>query len=373
MGSDGGEHGAALPSSGKPVTRIVLGVEQLRQPIPGGIGTYVRGLIQGLESRSDPALSIERFASKGPNPDPLEPGIFPLVTSALSHRLQVRAWTWGIGTLPKGAQIAHLCSLAAPLGASIPTTAMVHDVSWRKFPELTTKRGRRWHEHQLRRLLASSATLIVPSRRVGDDLVADGVSAGRITIIGEGADHLADPDRDAARILLTKYGVEGPYIVCVATLEPRKNLARLVEAHAKAKARGLDLPLVIVGPHGWGSPRVSDGAVVIEGHVSEAVLAGLYAEATLLAYVPVEEGFGLPPLEAMWQATPVLASTSTPSVEGAEGVIRVDPFDVDAIARGLGDGVDQAASLAPAAHRAAQNHTWRNVAELHVATWMSLS
>ena len=351
--------------------RVIIGVEQLRQRIPGGIGTYTRGLLTGLAALRDPDFSFVRFASKGSRPDSLAEGDFPLVTSSLSHRLQIRAWTWGLGSFPDDGDIAHLCSFAAPMGSKMPSTAMVHDVSWRRFPELTTARGRRWHERQLKRLLESSATLLVPSTRVRDDLTDGGVSAHRITVIGEGADHLPAPDRDAARTLLAQHGISAAFIICVATLEPRKNLVRLIEAHAMAQAQGLATPLVIVGPRGWGADLARENTVVIEGHVSPDVLAGLYAEAALLAYVPVEEGFGLPPLEALWLGTPVLASTATPSVEGSKSVIVVDPLDIDAIARGLSDGIEQAAELAAGAHQAVQARTWRRVAEHHTAIWRS--
>ncbi len=351
---------------------VALGIEQLRQPIPGGIGTYVRGLVSGLEQTHDPELAFLRFASRGPQRDPLAAGTFPLSTTSFHHRVQVALWSRGIGGAPRGSDVVHLCSLAGPMKTTLPMTAMVHDVSWRKFPELTTARGRRWHEHQLATLLATTATLIVPSQRVRSDLLAGGVGACRICVIGEGADHLPEPNGQAARDLLTHHGVDGPFVLCVATLEPRKNLDRLVAAHQQASRRGLAVPLVIVGPRGWGMGLSEHNAVVIEGHVTPEVLAGLYAEARALAYVPLEEGFGLPPLEAMWQGTPVLSSTATPSTEQANGVIRVDPLSLDDIADGLLGIVEAAEDLADAARNFARQHTWRGVAEQHEALWRTL-
>lgn len=351
------------------MTRVALCVEQLRQRIPGGIGTYIRGLVMGLDALGEPHLALECFASKGTLPDALDDLPFPLTTSALGHRAQLIAWNRGIGGAPRDADLVHLCSLAGPVKTKSLTTAMIHDVSWRKFPELTTPRGRRWHERQLTTLLNTAATLIVPSERVRDDLVANGVTSSRIAVIGEGADHLPDPDHQEAERLLRAHHIEDEFILCVATLEPRKNLDRLVKAHALATTQGLTLPLVIIGPQGWG-PEVRQGsALVIEGYVSPSILAGLYAAATAMAYVPIEEGFGLPPLEALWQGTPVLASTATPSVQDAKGVIVVDPFDTDAIALGLHRVTEHASERGVQGKEFAQDKTWKAVAQRHVDRW----
>ena len=129
----------------------------------------------------------------------------------------------------------------------------VHDVAWRRHPEATTRRGARWHEAALRRATRSGAALVVPSRLVAADLVAAGVAENRITVVPSGADHLPAPDAAATDALLQRMGVSGPFLLTVSTLEPRKNVDRLVRAFGRVRdSLPGPWPLVIVGPTGWG-------------------------------------------------------------------------------------------------------------------------
>ncbi len=130
----------------------------------------------------------------------------------------------------------------------------------------------------------------------------------------------------------------------VGTLEPRKNLRRLVAAMAVLTENGVGVPLVVAGAGEWGAvrseidgdPRTSAVDIRFLGAVSDADLRGLYASAQVFAYPSEREGFGLPVAEAMAQGTAVVTSrgTSTEEVAGGAAVL-VDPFDVDDIARGI--------------------------------------
>ena len=156
----------------------------------------------------------------------------------------------------------------------------VHDLAWRRHPEATTSRGARWHEAALTRARKSAARIVVPSRLVASDLAASGFEDGRITVVPSGADHLPAPDRAGADSLLARLGIRGPYLLTVGTLEPRKNLERLVLAYGAVRGSlPAAWPLLVVGPTGWGSqPVVSPETegVVFAGAVPSAVLAELY-------------------------------------------------------------------------------------------------
>jgi len=174
--------------------------------------------------------------------------------------------------------------------------------------------------------------------------------------------------------LLQRLGVTGDFLLSVGTLEPRKNLLRLFDAYGAARGSlPRPWPLVVAGPAGWGPAAGHGEGVTFTGAVAGATLAALYRRARLLAYVPIEEGFGLPPLEAMLYGTPVVASP-IPSTQGA--ALEVDPLRVDDIARALVQvATDEALRerLSSAGRARAGGLTWKSTARAHVALWSSLT
>jgi glycosyltransferase involved in cell wall biosynthesis len=370
---------------------VLIAVEQLRRNVPGGIGNYARGLLAGLQRCAEDGDGVEvtLLASRPPRgaSDPLAASGLPVVASALPGRLMTRAWDHSLLRAPEGFDVVHSVSLAAPMlrRASRSSLAVtVHDLAWRRHPEATTSRGRRWHEAALRRARDCRATLVVPSRLVAADLVAFGADEARITVVRGGTDHLAPPDEDATAALLGRVGVAGEYVLTVGTLEPRKNLDRLVRAFHRARPQLPERwPLVIVGPTGWGHgarPQESDG-VVFTGSVPDAVLSGLYRRARAFAYVPLTEGYGLPPLEAMRMGTPSVVSSEVPSVhdlgEPDPPPARiVDPLDVEDMAAGLlavlTDDILRR-DLAARGYSFASARTWQAAAGAHIRLWRRLA
>lgn len=347
--------------------RVLVVVEQLRRPVPGGIGTYVRGLLGGLST------DVTLWASRPPrNPDPLA-DLGPLVTSRLPAPVLVRAWDRGLGRPPGRPDVLHATSFAVPPPGDVPLSVMVHDLAWRHFPEAYPPRGRRWHEAALGRALKRARLLIVPSSTVADDLLAAGAPPARVEVVEEGCDHLAPPDDEAAAALLRRIGVEGDFLLTVSTLEPRKNLSRLMAAYDKARDRLPEpWPLVVAGPTGWG-PAVRPGpGVVLAGHAAGGTLSALYRRARLVAYVPLREGFGLPVVEAMSCATPVVAS-AVPSAGGA--ALEVDPLDVDAMATALVRAATDESlrgELVAAGRARTAGLTWARAARRHVELWEAI-
>ena len=371
-------------------TTVLVAVEQLRRTVPGGIGAYARGLLAGLAqcAAEGDGVEVTLLASRAPRGevDPLRAFGRPVVASPLPGPLLTRAWDHSWVRAPDGFDVVHSVSLAAPMleaGSSSRLSVTVHDVAWRRHPEATTSRGRRWHEGALHRARDCGATLVVPSRLVASDLVAFGVDEARLTVVPGGTDHLAPPDEAATAALLRRAGVTGEFLLTVGTLEPRKNLDRLVQAFRRVRpSLPGRWPLVIVGPTGWGRgarPPDTDG-VIFTGSVSDPVLAGLYQRARAFAYVPLTEGYGLPPLEAMRMGTPAVVSAEVPSVNdlGARGPAPariVDPLDVGDIATGLGAVLTDEvlrAELAARGSALAQARTWHGVARAHVALWRGL-
>ena len=352
---------------------VLLVVEQLRRRVPGGIGTYAAGLargLAGLDPGSRPPVRL--VASRVRGPDPLAALGLPLETIGVGSRALVKAWDLGALHVGRDAAVVHSVSIVSPPSAA-PLVVTVHDLATVRLPEAFPARGRRWHAAALARAARRASFVVVPCDAVADDVrtQAPGLAPDRVVVIEEGSDHLPPADHRGADALLGRLGIDKGVLLGVGTLEPRKNLDRLVDAYSRARGR-LDepWPLLVVGPMGWG-PRASNlpEGVVLAGRVPDPVLQALYERCRCLAYVPLLEGFGLPVVEAMRAGAPVVASP-VPSARGA--ALEVDPLDVDSIADGLvAASSDEAvrARLVAAGRARVVGLTWGATARAHVELW----
>lgn len=281
--------------------------------------------------------------------------------------------------------LLHVQYTAPPL-APCPVVATVHDLSFEHLPE--TFKRRSWMQLRLtvRRTVRRAARVIAPSEFTRRDLVETyGLAPERVSVTPLAAPPAFRRVLDETEIARVRhiYGITGPYILAVGSIQPRKNLARLVEAYADLRRAGLSdkLPqLVLVGKQAWlygetlravERERVG-GRTIFTGYVSESDLPALYTGALCFAYPSYFEGFGLPVLEAMQCGAPVLAGdrTSLPEVVGDAGLL-VDPFDTRAIAAALKrliDDVELRAALSVKGLERASRFDWRETAlsTLHV-------
>jgi glycosyltransferase involved in cell wall biosynthesis len=219
----------------------------------------------------------------------------------------------------------------------------IHDLVWRHAGE-TMRPTSRWLERTLMpRAVRAADRVLADSHSTAAALAAEFPDAAdKVRVVHLAASPLAPP---APRESLSELGIVGDFILFVGTLEPRKNLPRLVEAYASlpsaARARAR---LVIAGGLGWGREDLAGtiarlglrDRVVLAGYVDDGTLSTLYANALFLAMPSLYEGFGLPLLEAMSLGTPVLTSacSSLPEVAGESGLL-VNPLEVQSIAQGL--------------------------------------
>jgi len=355
--------------------RVTIVADQVRQRPASGIATYTRGLLQGLDAMGDEAPAVTLVASRPSSPDPLARWGDRVRSSVLPGPLLMRWWDLGRGAgLVAGAGVVHAASMAAPPARGAALVVTVHDLAWREVADTFPARGRRWHEAAFARALLHADALVTPSERTAELVRHAGAADSRVVVIEEGADHLPMADRDAAATLLRSIGVSTPYLLTVSTIEPRKNLPRLIEAYGLARDRLPEpWPLVVVGPEGWGGALRPSPGVKLAGVVSDPVLAGLYAGARCLVYVPLVEGWGLPPVEAMGACLPVVASPM-PSTGGA--VLEVDPGDTEAIADAVAvaAGDDRRRSeLVTAGLLRFGELSWEAAARRHVELWASVA
>jgi glycosyltransferase involved in cell wall biosynthesis len=162
---------------------------------------------------------------------------------------------------------------------------------------------------------------------------------------------------------------DGEYVLAVGTLEPRKNLQRLVEA-----TRRSDVELRVVGARGWGGVEVAGNGVRWLGEVSDADLAQLYRGALCVAYPSVYEGFGIPVLEAMACGAPVVTSRGTAMEEVADGAaVLVDPNDPAELAAGLERAVAERDTLVTRGLERARAFRWDAIADATVGVYREAS
>jgi glycosyltransferase involved in cell wall biosynthesis len=358
------------------VTRTVsISLNQFYRPQPGGIATYVRGLVGGLVALHEDSLRLIGIEPRGLPVQDVSDLAIERVRAPASIRFLTRAWArWPLG-VPPYSDVVHATSLAGPFAGgregAVHCVAL-HDLLWRDEPSTSTPRGVRFHERRLQMLKQRhDIRVFATAPGLAERLIAEGFAPSRLHEVRLGVDEAVPGDSpDQVRAFLAEHGVHGPFTLYAGTREPRKNLERLFDAHTQAAADNPALgPLVLVGPQGWGD--VDSGGAVVLGIVARSLLRGLYRDAAVVAYVPRAEGWGLPPVEALHEGTRVVASATTPSVMTNDEVVLVDPYDVANIAEGLTRVLSQSNDETARARRRASvaTLTWRNVALDHLAGW----
>jgi glycosyltransferase involved in cell wall biosynthesis len=335
--------------------RIVVDASPLALPRTG-IGNYLRGMLAGLAEVAPPEHELVVFAATGlPGRRRVEQALDGIPAE---RRLLVLPYARGLRGLWSRAawpaveravgrlDVLHLSDwTAVPQRAGLRVRS-VHDLVPLRFPEWTQAGTRRLHG----RALADAARcdlVVANSRYTADDVVERlGLAGERVRVAYPGIDSRFRAEGPRAER-------PGPYLLAVSTLEPRKNLGVLLEAHSRL---GDGVELVVAGAEGWGGgPELERPGVSYTGYVGDDELARLYRGAAAFAYPSRFEGFGIPVVEALASGTPVVAS-SHPSLDEACGdaALRADPDDpqawADALASALeGDADRRARGLAHAA------------------------
>lgn len=325
---------------------------------PTGVALATRMLVNALRTRDDVEPSV------------LVDGDSP----AAAWGVPVVRADWRVPGAPfvftrhgklEGFDIIH-CStvrvpfLGTPKGPRLVMT--IHDLVPLVAPEYHTRGHRLYFRYLLARSARKFDAIVTDSEATRRDLVDRlAIEAGKISVI---------PLYSRWPVQAESEGRAGDFVLAVGTIEPRKNISRVVEAFLRVRVRNPELRqrLVVAGVAGWGSEAPFSGSpelmehVEWRGYVSDAELYELYRNATVLVYPSLLEGFGLPPLEAMSLGCPVITSrrSSLPEV-GGDAVMYVEPEDVGGIAQALErlvkepelrhdlkvKGLDQAASFSP--------------------------
>jgi len=325
------------------VSARTIGVDaRAAAEVPAGRGRYVRELLRALAA----AGGDERFVLYC-----REPAELALDDRFRWERIALADPLWHLAAARRATRACDVFwstnSYLTAWFTSIPTAVVVYDL----VPFIADAPAQR-RAHQIERAtigigVRRARCLVCISRATRADLVARYPStAGRSVVVHLGADARFGASVTAGTIaaVRARHGLERPFVLSAGTLEPRKNLVRLIEAFTglSDEARA-GHELAIVGPEGWEVDellqRVAGAAHVVRrlGYVSDDDLAALYRACTAFAFPSLYEGFGLPVLEAMQSGAPVIASrmSSLPEVAGDAAEYIEDPRDVPAIARAL--------------------------------------
>lgn len=338
-----------------------------------GVGTYVASLFQRLATMPGVETVATAFTWRGS--DGL-PEVVPDGSSVRRTRVPARLVNtlWQQVQVPTvellcgDVELFHGTNFLLPPTRSASGVLTIHDLAYLRFPDTVSSASSAY-----RRLVPAGVRradmVIVPSYAVGQQVQdAYGLLDDQIAVTHLGVDKAWFEAEPASPAFLAGLGVSGPYVVAAGTLEPRKNIGALLEAYRLQTARGQALPtLVVAGGSGWGKALDRDVlasvAPVLTGHLPIGDLRRLVAGAQLLVFPSIDEGFGLPPLEALAAGVPVAASglDVCREVLGDQATF-FDPWSPEDVAGQVALALATPTGTRPSRRRHATRFTWERCA-----------
>ena len=347
-----------------------------------GITWYIYNLLAHLPE-IDQGIHCTAFMSERRyhGSPPLELRLSRLPTRRPAARIIWEQLIQPLAARRAGLDLLHGMAYVGPLGSGCPFVVTIHDLSFLLYPQSFRSLNQLYLKLFARLSVRRARRVIAVSESTKRDAVKQyGVTPEQVDVVHNGVDSEFRPlPIDQVSAFRADRGLPERFILFVGTLEPRKNIARLIKAYAQLP--GARPPLFFVGGKGWFYDEIfalveglNLGAEVhFTGYVSTADLPWWYNAADLFVYPSLYEGFGLPPLEAMACGTPVVTSTvsSLPEVVGQAGLL-VDPTDTEGLAaameRGLNDADLRAQMKAMGLARAA-GFSWRETARRTVDSY----
>jgi glycosyltransferase involved in cell wall biosynthesis len=347
----------------------------------GGNESYATNLIEALAEIDQvnsytlyvtKQTAIDRFANRWPN--------FK-VKRTLPHTPLVRIpLTLSKELRRHPVDVLHVQYTAPPF-APCPVVVTIHDLSFEHLPETFNRRSVAQLRFTVRRTVSKAARILTSSEFSRRDIVETyAINPDRIAVTALAAPtHFAPVENETElKEIRESYGIERDYILSLGSIQPRKNLVRLIEAYLclrRIRPESKLPQLVLAGKRGWLDSETFRAAdregcgrdILFTGYVPERDLPALYSGAISFVYPSFFEGFGLPVVEAMQCGVPVIAGnqTSLPEVVDDAGLL-FDPFDTKALRDALTRVIDDSElrkTLSEKGLRRAKNFSWRTTAQ----------
>jgi glycosyltransferase involved in cell wall biosynthesis len=360
---------------------------------PGGAGYYTLAIARGLAARDDVTLSLIARRGDGVRWRDIardSSTVHEVVPRARPGRLAFEQARFPSLLRSIGVSVHHGPHYTMPSRGTVPCSVTIHDCTFFDHPEWHVRTKAAFFRRAIRQAALEAGSLICVSELTAERLAASCEVRAPVVIAPHGVDHdrfaatEAEPGADAA--VLKELGIaEGrPLVVFIGTLEPRKGVAPLVAAFDAAAARHPDALLVLGGQMGWGlaeteralASAAHHDRIMQTGYLPDAAVPALLRRATVVAYPAIEEGFGLPALEALACGAPLVTTEGTAMAEMAQGAAQlVSPGDVAMLAEVLDAALDEGRDGAGAQRRRADGlavaaeRTWAASLSLHLRAY----
>ncbi len=342
--------------------RIGIDARSLQEEYPSGVSLYTRELIRALLSHPNMQHHALVLFCNAAAARSTPTWLRQLQQLCAGHRVELRIRTWPNKIVTGGHLLFSTPTDRWMFGdvdvilvdsihfypfrrSHVPYVVVVHDLSFERFPDCLTLKGRWWHRLlQPRALMRGAAHCVAVSRHTASDVqTLYGLPAERVSVVYPGLPpvHTAPQPHTAPPAATANIQLPKQYVLWCSTVEPRKNIETVLAALQRVRQQHSSLELVIAGAIPPRQRRLLQRTVTrvpmtLLGYVDDATKNAVMASAAVMVYPSLYEGFGFPPLEAQQHGVPVIvgANSSMPEVCG-EGALSVDVHNVDALSRAL--------------------------------------